>query len=103
MNEIEQEQRIYAVIASIPRGAVVTYGQVADLAGMPRAARLVGRTVSKLPGDTRLPWHRVINANGKISMPRESLGFDRQKERLQEEDVVVTNGRIDLKEFRWQP
>jgi methylated-DNA-protein-cysteine methyltransferase-like protein len=45
----------------------------------------------------------VINANGKISMPRESLGFDRQKERLQEEDVVVTNGRIDLKEFRWQP
>ena len=103
MNEIEPEQRIYAVLAAIPSGVVVTYGQVAELAGLPRAARLVGRTLSKLPGDSQLPWHRVINASGKISLPEDSPGFEHQKKRLQEEDVVVTNGRISLRQFRWQP
>ncbi len=103
MNEIEPEQRIYAVLAAIPSGAVVTYGQVAELAGLPRAARLVGRTLSKLPGDSTLPWHRVINASGGISLPQDSPGFERQKKRLQEEDVVVTGSRINLKKFRWQP
>lgn len=103
MNEIEPEQRIYAVLAAIPSGTVVTYGQVAELAGLPRAARLVGRTLSNLPGDSSLPWHRVINASGGISMPEGSPGFDRQKKRLQEEDVVVTGGRISLNQFRWQP
>ncbi len=103
MNEIEPEQRIYAVLAAIPSGTVVTYGQVAELAGLPRAARLVGRTLSKLPGDSTLPWHRVINASGRISLPEDSSGFARQKKRLQEEDVVVTGGRINFKKFRWQP
>lgn len=103
MNEIEPEQRIYAVLAAIPTGTVVTYGQVAELAGLPRAARLVGRTLSKLPGDSSLPWHRVINASGSISLPEDSPGFEQQKKRLQEEDVVVTGGRISLKQFRWQP
>ncbi|HAZ95188.1 MAG TPA: cysteine methyltransferase [Porticoccaceae bacterium] len=103
MNEIEPEQRIYAVLAAIPSGAVVTYGQLAELAGLPRAARLVGRTLSKLPGDSTLPWHRVINASGGISLPQDSPGFERQKKRLQEEDVVVTGSRINLKKFRWQP
>ena len=103
MNEIEPEQRIYAVLAAIPSGTVVTYGQLAELAGLPRAARLVGRTLSKLPGDSTLPWHRVINASGGISLPQDSPGFERQKKRLQEEDVVVTGSRINLKKFRWQP
>ena len=103
MNAIEPEQRIYAVLAAIPTGTVVTYGQVAELAGLPRAARLVGRTLSKLPGDSSLPWHRVINASGSISLPEDSPGFEQQKKRLQEEDVVVTGGRISLKQFRWQP
>lgn len=103
MSEIEPEQRIYAVLAAIPSGVVVTYGQVAELAGLPRAARLVGRTLSKLPKNTTLPWHRVINASGKISMPKDSPGFNRQKKRLQEEDVLVTDNRISLKQFRWQP
>lgn len=103
MKEIEPEQRIYAVLAAIPSGVVVTYGQVAELAGLPRAARLVGTTLRKLPSDSQLPWHRVINASGKISMPKDSPGFARQKKRLQEEDVVVADGRISLKQFRWQP
>ena len=103
MNEIEPEQRIYAVLAAIPSGVVATYGQVAELAGLPRAARLVGRILSKLPCETQLPWHRVINASGKISMRKESSGFDRQKKRLQGEGVVVKDDRISLKQYRWQP
>ena len=98
MNEFDQKQRIYAVLAAIPKGVVVSYGQVAELAGLPRAARLVGRTLSALPDDTQLPWHRVVNASGKISMPCDT----QQKHRLEREEVLVVNGRISLKQFRWQ-
>ena len=103
MNEFDQKQRIYAVLAAIPAGVVVSYGQVAELAGLPRAARLVGRTLSALPDDTQLPWHRVVNASGKISMPCDSPGGMQQKHRLEVEDVLVVDGRISLKQFRWQP
>jgi len=103
MNEVDPKQRIYAVLAAIPKGVVVSYGQVAELAGLPRAARLVGRTLSALPDDTQLPWHRVVNASGKISMPSNSPGGMQQKHRLELEDVLLVNGRISLKQFRWQP
>ena len=102
MNEFDHKQRIYAVLAAIPTGVVVSYGQVAELAGLPRAARLVGRTLSALPDDTQLPWHRVVNASGKISMPCDSPGGTQQKHRLEGEEVLVVNGRISLKQFRWQ-
>jgi len=103
MNEVDPKQRIYAVLAAIPKGVVVSYGQVAELAGLPRAARLVGRTLSALPDDTQLPWHRVVNASGKISMPSNSPGGMQQKHRLELEDVLLVNGRISLKQFRCQP
>ena len=103
MNEVDPKQRIYAVLAAIPTGVVVSYGQVAELAGLPRAARLVGRTLSALPDDTQLPWHRVVNASGKISMPSNSPGGMQQKHRLELEDVLLVNGRISLKQFRCQP
>ena len=103
MSDIEAEQRIYAVLAAIPWGMVVTYGQVAELAGLPRAARLVGRTLRLLPKESNLPWHRVINASGNISMPPDSEGFKRQKARLQEEGLVVKGNRISLAQYRWRP
>lgn len=103
MNEVDPKQRIYAVLAAIPKGVVVSYGQVGELAGLPRAARLVGRTLSALPDDTQLPWHRVVNASGKISMPSNSPGGMQQKHRLELEDVLLVNGRISLKQFRCQP
>ena len=103
MNEVDPKQRIYAVLAAIPKGVVVSYGQVAELSGLPKAARLVGKTLSALPDDTHLPWHRVVNASGKISMPSDSSGGMQQKHRLEVEDVLVVDGRISLKQFRWQP
>ena len=97
------EQRIYAALAAIPCGRVVTYGQVGKLAGLPRGGRLVGRTLRNLPKDSSLPWHRVINAAGKISLPPDSDSFERQKARLQEEGLLVNGNRISLSQYQWQP
>ena len=94
---------IWQVVAAIPPGRVATYGQVASLAGVCGSARLVGRCLSQLPADTRLPWFRVINASGKISFPVGSDGYERQVKRLQEEGIAVLSGRISLTKFRWQP
>ena len=103
MNEVPAEQRIYAVLAAIPCGSVATYGQVGKLAGLPRGGRLVGRTLRNLPADSSLPWHRVINASGKISLPADSDSFKRQKARLQEEGLLVKGNRISLRQYQWQP
>ncbi len=91
--------RIYLALAQVPEGRVVTYGRLAELAGLPRAARLVGSTLRKLPKDTSLPWHRVLNAQGKISLPEP--GFQRQRDRLQAEGVALISGRVDLTLYGW--
>ena len=94
---------LYAVLAQVPVGKVVTYGQLADLAGLGRAARWVGRTLSQLPPDTRLPWHRVIAAAGRLSLPAGSASGDEQRGRLRQEGVLVVNNRVDLKRHGWRP
>ena len=101
--EPNREQRVYIALAEVPTGRVVTYGQLADLAGLPRAARLIGHILRNLPAETTLPWHRVINAAGKISLGPETESGLRQRALLQEEGVVFNNGRISLKQYRWQP
>jgi methylated-DNA-protein-cysteine methyltransferase-like protein len=100
-DEATVEERIWHVVSQIPRGKVATYGQVAELAGLLRAARKVGRTMSLLPRDSRLPWHRVVNAAGRVS-PRGG-GEHRQRELLEAEGVVFLKGRIDLAHYRWIP
>lgn len=91
--------RICVALAQVPAGRVVTYGGLAELAGLPRAARLVGQTLRKLPKDTRLPWHRVLNAQGKISLPEP--GAKTQRARLEAEGVLLLKGKIDLDHYRW--
>ncbi|HEV8239182.1 MAG TPA: MGMT family protein [Thermoanaerobaculia bacterium] len=97
--------RIYAVVARVPHGRVVTYGQVAALAGLPRQARLVGYAMHGLPDGSPLPWHRVINAQGKVSVrsfagPSEGL----QRHLLEEEGVTFDDKeRVSLKRYRWKP
>ncbi len=94
-------ERIYQVVASIPFGCVATYGQVADLAGLPGGARSVGRALGGLPRGSRLPWHRVVNASGKSSLP--GAAGCRQRRLLRAEDVVFRGERVDLSRFRWSP
>ena len=101
--EATDKDRIFSVLNAIPRGQVSSYGKVAAYAQLPNGARLVGRILGQLPKDTSLPWHRVLKANGQIAFPKKSAAFQRQKQLLEAEDVVVTNGKINLKVFGWQP
>lgn len=90
-------EAIYLALMSIPAGNVITYGQLATLAGVPGAARLVGTVLCGLPENTELPWHRVINAQGKISLPVDSAAYKKQQQRLQTEGVQMVNGKISLR------
>ena len=94
---------LYLTLAQVPAGKVVTYGQLAEMAGLGRAARWVGRTLSQLPNDTRLPWHRVLAAGGRISLPEGSASGDEQRARLRMEGVIVLNNRVDIKRHGWRP
>ncbi len=98
---LSDAERIWQVVARIPSGRVCSYGQVADLAGLPRRARLVGRILSRLPQGSRLPWHRVVNAKGELSLPAGSEGARLQRNRLESEGVCFLGGRIPLSRFRW--
>jgi methylated-DNA-protein-cysteine methyltransferase-like protein len=101
--EADIDQRIWQVVAMIPRGRVSTYGDVARFAGLPGAARRVGRALRTLPGATRVPWHRVVNAGGRISLPAGSDGQRLQRSRLEAEGVAFRGDRLDLGTYRWRP
>jgi len=94
--------RIHKVVSRIPKGRVATYGQIARLAGLGGQGRLVGYAMHALPAGTRVPWQRVVNAQGTISLPGKSAL--RQRDLLEKEGVRFdVRGRIDLDRFLWQP
>lgn len=103
MNEPSYQEKMWHVVSMIPEGKVATYGQVAELAGLSGMARAVGKTLSKLPKDTQLPWFRVINAKGMISFPQDSDGYKRQRAFLEAEGISLINGKVSLKSYRWIP
>lgn len=85
---------IWQVVATIPRGKVVSYGGVAKMAGMPNAARFVGTTLRNLPKETSLPWHRVVRASGELAFPVDSQAYNTQKRKLLAEGVVFNKHKI---------
>ena len=94
---------ILEVLKAIPEGRVSSYGRVAALAGNPRGARQVSRVLHSMSEAHDLPWHRVVNAQGQISLPR-GRGFELQKALLEDEGVAVcAKGCIDLARFLWRP
>jgi len=95
------DDAVYRLLRRVPRGHVVTYGQLAVLAGFPRRARAVGRAMRECPGD--VPWHRVVNAQGAISPRRVMSGMLTQRIRLEQEGVRVRGGRVSLRRHRWDP
>jgi methylated-DNA-protein-cysteine methyltransferase-like protein len=95
-------ERIYAVVRRIPKGRVCTYGRVAALAGNPGAARQVGYALHALPEHTAVPWHRVLNAQGRISLRRGGGAELEQRFRLEAEGVLFDQaGRVSLERFGW--
>jgi methylated-DNA-protein-cysteine methyltransferase-like protein len=99
----DRRARIYAAIRRIPRGRVSTYGQVAQLAGLSGQARLVGYALAALDADSDVPWHRVVNARGAISLPPKGHPALMQRARLEAEGVVFRGDRVSLERFGWIP
>ncbi len=89
-------ERIWRAVAAIPRGEVASYGGIARRAGAPKRARLVGHALRVAPASLKLPWHRVLNGQGRISLPAGSKAHRMQRRLLEEEGVVFRNGRVDL-------
>jgi len=104
MSNPELAQMILNVIVQIPKSKVASYGQIASLAGLPKHARLVGKVLGQLPSDHDVPWYRVINSQGRISLNKlDEKGMCVQTAKLLEEGVVVINGKVNLKQFQWKP
>jgi len=96
-------ERAVAIIATIPAGKVMTYGQIAALSGSPRGARQIVRILHSMSKKYKLPWHRVINGKGRIGL-REEVSFTLQKMNLEAEGVAVSEaGVIDLAVYRYTP
>ncbi|MDH3598133.1 MAG: MGMT family protein [Candidatus Tectomicrobia bacterium] len=97
-------ERVYDLVRHVPRGKVVTYGQVAALLGAPYAARAVGYALRALSTGSDVPWHRVINREGQISPRHPAAGPILQRVLLEAEDVGFdAQDRIDLSCYRWDP
>ncbi|MBN1641831.1 MAG: MGMT family protein [Anaerolineae bacterium] len=96
-------ERIYHVVRMIPAGQVATYGQIAAIVDDPRGARTVGWALSVLREGTDVPWHRVINARGKISLPGMGGEQPLQRQLLERESVVFgAGGVVDLRIYQWE-
>lgn len=96
-------QRVIKIIKSIPAGKVFTYGGVAAAAGNPRGSRGVVWILNSSSGRENLPWHRVINSRGTISL-KPGYGFELQKQLLESEGIQVSDsGAIDLNLYLWSP
>ncbi len=95
-------ERIYAVVQTIPKGKVATYGQVAVLAGNPRWARVVGYALHVNPRPGEIPCHRVVTREGATSAAFAFGGQDMQRTLLEEEGVTfLPDGRVDMEQHRW--
>ena len=90
---------VWQIVASIPKGKVATYGQIAKMAGFPNHARFVGRVLSGLPAESTLPWHRVVNAKRQISFPYQSDAYNKQRHLLELDGVVFSNSNKIVKNY----
>jgi len=99
------DQRVWAEVERIPYGQLATYGQIADRIGAYGCARQVGWALRRLPLPSAVPWHRVVNAQGRISMSLGREGSDWiQRDLLLAEGIPVANdGRLPLRRYLWVP
>ncbi|MDQ2767070.1 MAG: MGMT family protein [Gemmatimonadota bacterium] len=96
--------RIYDVVRRVPRGKVATYGQIATMAGLDGQARQVGYAMAAIGRASAVPWQRIINAQGRISLRSEGpAGSIIQQQLLEQEGVIFNDSRVDLKRFGWKP
>ena len=98
----ELARQILQVVALIPYGKVASYGQIAKMAGLPKHARLVGYVLKHLDQASEIPWYRVINSQGRISLSKlDGQGENIQRTKLLAEGVMVIGDKINLKQYQW--
>ena len=97
----QRREAIYIALSQVPKGRVITYGNLAKLAGLPKGARIAGKILGDLPQASGLPWHRVVNAQGKISFPADSTAYRIQISLLEDEGIEFINGKIRLKLYSY--
>ena len=99
------DERVWRAVEAIPQGQLATYGQIAELIGAYGCARQVGWALRRLPLPSQVPWHRVVNAQGRIAMSPSREGSDWiQRELLLAEGIPVdAAGRLPLRRYRWWP
>ncbi len=97
-------EQVYDIVAKVPPGSVITYGRIAQLLGRPRAARLVGYALNRVPSELLLPCHRVVNREGSMAPGNIFGGEENQRRRLAEEGITfLENGCIDMKKHELKP
>lgn len=101
MTSEQRQRRVVEAVRCIPAGAVASYGQVADFAGIVRGARQVAYVLRTAA--VEVPWHRVITASGRIAFPEGSRQFREQARRLGAEGIPVAKGRVDMRRYCWRP
>ncbi|MBI5022261.1 MAG: MGMT family protein [Ignavibacteriales bacterium] len=88
-------------VGKIPKGKVVTYGDIARLSGLINCARIVGYALRSLPENSKIPWYRVVNSQGKISFPINSSNHQMQRMLLEDEGIIFRNNKINLEKYGW--
>ena len=101
-NPTQIDRNVWRIVEQIPHGCVSTYGQVADMAGLGRAARRVGSALRSLPAGSQVPWHRVLRAGGRLAFPRDSDAYATQRARLESEGIEFERERVDLARFGYR-
>lgn len=101
MNEKVDKQKIYEYLREIPKGKVVTYGQIAEFLGNRNLARTVGNVLHDNPDENRYPCYKVVDAKGNIAKNYAFGGGPCQKLRLEAEGIIVNNNKVDLKVYQW--
>lgn len=96
------DRAVYRLVRMIPRGQVASYGQIAALLGTPRAARAVGQAMKRCPAGNGVPWHRVINGRGGISLRANVGGMLTQRILLEQDGIRLVRQRVDLRRYRWR-
>lgn len=100
---LSKAERIWITVNAIPKGKVASYGQIADLAGLPRRARYVSKAMSLAPDNMKLPWYRVLRSDGKLAFPLGSKASQLQSTLLNREAVAVVKNRVSLEKYQWHP
>ena len=95
------KEKVYVFLKTIPKGKVVTYGQIAEAAGNPRAARAVGNILHSNPNGEEIPCYKVVDSKGRLSEHYAFGGIEKQKERLEKEGIEVKNYRVDLNKYKF--